>query len=170
MHIREATEKDAAAIALLARITFDEAFGFLFRNRKELLSYFDTTFSVEKIKSSIRKKSNVFWIAFVDDLPVGYAKLKLHSSNDFIEDKNTAQLQKIYVLKDFLAQRIGHHLQALLLQKAKESGAKSIWLSALHSNQRALNFYLKNNFKEVGAHTFSIGQENFLFKVMYKPL
>jgi hypothetical protein len=38
----------------------------------------------------------------VDNLPVGYAKLKLHSPTAQFGRPDVAQLQKIYVLQDFL--------------------------------------------------------------------
>ena len=42
----------------------------------------------------LRKPNNIFWIAFVNRLPVGYAKLKLYSNSEFIESKDVCQLQK----------------------------------------------------------------------------
>ena len=47
-----------------------------------------------KIEAGIEKPNNIFWIAFVDHLPVGYAKLKLNSKSEFIESKDVCQLQK----------------------------------------------------------------------------
>ena len=35
----------------------------------------------------LRNQNNIFWIAFVNRLPVGYAKLKLYSNSEFIESK-----------------------------------------------------------------------------------
>ena len=82
---RLAEKKDAEYIALLARITFTETFGHFFRDRQDLLNYYDSTFSVEKIERSISKSNNIYWISFIDRLPVGYAKLKLNSKSEFIE-------------------------------------------------------------------------------------
>ena len=48
MVIREAKKADAEYISLLARITFDETFGHLFKDRKVLLEYFNTTFLFKK--------------------------------------------------------------------------------------------------------------------------
>lgn len=74
--IRKAKLEDAEFIALLARTTFTETFGHYFRNNQDLLDYYDKTFSVSKIRESIGKENNVFWISFYNELPVGYAKLK----------------------------------------------------------------------------------------------
>tara|TARA_R110001583_G_scaffold412_2_gene3832 strand:+ start:75062 stop:75598 length:537 start_codon:yes stop_codon:yes gene_type:complete len=170
IEIRIATKNDAGYIALLGRITFTETFGHLFRNEQDLLNYYNSTFSVDKIENSFSKPNNVYWIAFVDRLAVGYAKLKLNSQSEFISDSNVCQLQKIYVLKNFLSMKIGFELQNLLLKKAKENGFRKIWLSVLNSNERAINFYIKNKFSEIGNHNFQIGKEHFEFIAMSKQL
>ena len=170
IEIRLAKKEDAQFIALLGRITFTETFGHSFRDQKDLIDYYNLTFSVEKIEKGIKKPNNIFWIAFVNRLPVGYAKLKLNSKSEFIESTNTCQLQKIYVLKDFLSMKIGFELQNLLLKKTKKLGYDNIWLSVLNSNERAINFYKKNGFEKIGYHDFQIGKENFEFIAMKKEL
>ena len=170
IEIRLARKEDAPFIALLGRTTFTETFGHFFRDPNDLIDYYNVTFSVQKIEAGIEKPNNVFWIAFVNRLPVGYAKLKLHSNSEFVESKNVCQLQKIYVLKDFLSMRIGFRLQSLLLKKAKELNYNKVWLSVLHSNERAINFYRKGGFEKIGNHDFQIGKENFEFIAMNKNL
>ena len=170
IEIRLAKKEDAPFIALLGRTTFTETFGHFFRDQKDLIDYYNLTFSVQKIEAGIEQPNNVFWVAFVNRLPVGYAKLKLHSPSDFIESKGVCQLQKIYVLKDFLSMKIGFQLQNSLLEKAKELNFDAIWLSVLHSNERAINFYKKGGYETIGKHDFQIGKENFEFVAMSKQL
>jgi len=170
MDIRIANKNDAEFIALLGRVTFTETFGHFFKDKQDLLNYFNATFSVDKIENSIAKPNNVYWIAFVDRLAVGYSKLKLNSNSEFIALEDVCQLQKIYVLKDFLSMKIGFNLQNLILEKAKEKGNSCIWLSVLKSNERAINFYRKNGFQQIGNQNFTIGKENFKFIAMSKEL
>ena len=170
MEVRLARKEDAPFIALLGRTTFTETFGHFFRDQQDLIDYYNSTFSVQKIEAGIQKPNNLFWIAFANRLPVGYAKLKLHSNSEFIDSTDVCQLQKIYVLKDFLSMKIGLELQRTLLEKAKELGFHQIWLSVLHSNERAISFYKKSGFEEVGSHDFQIGKENFEFVAMNKSL
>ncbi|MET1260670.1 GNAT family N-acetyltransferase [Flagellimonas sp. DF-77] len=168
--IRLATQEDAPTIALLGRITFTETFGHLFEKPKDLADYLERTFAVAKIESSLEKTHNVFWLAHVDRLPVGFAKLKLHSQAPFQAAVNSCQLQKIYVLRDFLALKIGTALQDRLLQKAKALGFENVWLSVLKSNERAIRFYHKNGFEPIGEHDFQIGSQGFDFSAMAKTL
>jgi len=168
--IRLATTEDAIHIALLGRITFTETFGHFFKDPTDLLTYYRKTFSVEKIRTGLQNPQNVFFIAFVNELPVGYAKLKKDSQTEFLNNEHTCQLQKIYVLKDFLSIKIGFQLQNMLLEKATALQFKTIWLSVLESNERAVNFYKKSQFKQIGTHDFQIGKENFEFIAMAKKL
>ena len=170
IEIRLAKKEDARYIALLGRVTFTETFGHLFRDQNDLIDYYNRTFSVQKIEDGMKKQNNIFWIAFVNRLPVGYAKLKLDSKSDFIDSKDVCQLQKIYVLKDFLSMKIGFELQDSLLKKAKELNFDKVWLSVLNSNERAVNFYKKTGFEKIGNHDFQIGKENFEFIAMSKQL
>jgi ribosomal protein S18 acetylase RimI-like enzyme len=166
--IRKAKLEDAEFIALLARITFTETFGHYFRNNQDLLDYYDKTFSISKIKDSLAKENNAFWISFFNELPVGYAKLKKFSSSDFINSDKVSQLQKIYIIKDFLSKKIGYKMQSEMFEEVIKIGNKHIWLSVLESNERAISFYTKNGFTEIGKHSFEIGQENFSFIAMKK--
>ena len=63
--IRLANKEDAKFIALLGRITFTETFGHFFRDKQDLLNYYNSTFSVEKIENGIAKPNNIFWISYV---------------------------------------------------------------------------------------------------------
>ena len=170
IEIRLARKEDAPSIALLGRTTFTETFGHFFRDQQDLIHYYNSTFSVQKIEAGIEKPNNLFWIAFANRLPVGYAKLKLHSNSGFLDSKVVCQLQKIYVLKDFLSMKIGLELQRSLLEKAKELHFTEIWLSVLNSNERAIGFYKKSGFEEIGNHDFQIGKENFEFVAMGRQL
>ncbi len=168
--IRTAKKDDAALIALLGRLTFTQAFGNLFKDPLDLKTYLDTTFSVAKIENSLVKENNAYWIAMVDGLPVGYAKLKLRSPSEFLKGERISQLQKIYVLQQFLSMKIGRDLQDVLLKKARNLGSEYIWLSVYEGNSRAITFYKKHGFEEIGTHQFTIGKQPFGFMVMSKPL
>ncbi|MFK7925164.1 MAG: N-acetyltransferase family protein [Bacteroidia bacterium] len=170
LEIQIARSQDAPIIALLARITFTETFGNLFEDRSDLLEYLDHTFEVSKIEMGIAKPQNLFAIAYVNGLPVGYGKLKYNSPSDFVDVFPLCQLQKLYVLQDFLAQKIGYQLQSFLFAQASENGFDNIWLSVLDSNRRAISFYERNGFEEIGKFQFQIGKEKFDFTALLKAL
>lgn len=164
--IRRATPEDAKLVALLGRITFRETFGYLFSDHcDELRVYLDTTFDVGKIGRSVGKPENAYWLAFVAGLPVGYAKLKHPSTPADEGGQNFAQLQKIYILKEFLGQRIGNGLLYHVLSEA-QSRAPLLWLDVLRENERAVTFYRRHGFSATGEQTYDIGSQRFAFHLM----
>jgi diamine N-acetyltransferase len=164
--IRPATPEDAVIVALLGRITFAETFAHLFRSHPaELRAYLDRTFGVAKIATSLGKPENAYWLALWDCLPVGYAKLKHSSAPSGQAGKDAAQLQKIYVLNDFLGERIGEGLLRQVLPEARRR-APALWLDVLHENERAIGFYKKHGFAVTGEDAYTIGAQTFRFLLM----
>jgi len=164
--IRPATHEDAAIVALLGRVTFVETFGYLFRDRpRELRAYLDSTFSVGKIGTSLAKPENAYWLALRDRLSVGYAKLKHPSAPYGQAGNDAAQLQKIYVLNEFLGERIGEALLGQVFPEARRR-APMLWLDVLHENTRAICFYQKHGFAVTGKDTYTIGSQTFRFDLM----
>ncbi len=170
LEIRQAQLQDAPIIALLARVTFSETFGYLFSDKTDLLNYLDQTFAVAKIESGLQKPNNCFALAYVKGLPVGYAKLKYASPSDFVALPKLGQMQKLYVLQDFLSQKVGFQLQEFLFAQARKKGLQHIWLSVLDTNARAIRFYHKSGFKEIGRFQFQIGKERLDFSALLKQL
>ena len=170
VEIRPAGPGDASVIALLGRVTFAETFGGLFTGCPGALrDYLDTTFGVAKVRRSLGKPENVYWLAFLEGLPVGYAKLKYPSPLPGQPGRDAAQLQKIYVLREFLGQRIGADLLCCVLREASRR-APAVWLDVLRENEWAIAFYEKHRFAAVGDDTHTIGAQSFRFHLMARHL
>src|SRR4051812_36983714 len=168
--IRRANKADAETIALLGRITFGEAFGHLFgQHRSNLCDYLDTTFGVSKIERSLANPGNSYWLGFVDRLPVGYAKLKHRSPLPSGGSRPCAQLQKLYVLSDYLGQQLGARLMHAVAQEAAGQ-APTLWLDVLRENVRAIRFYQRFGFRMIGEDNHTIGAQTFSFHLMSREV
>jgi len=165
--IKQASKNDAIILSLLAQITFKEAFGHVW-DKVVLRNYLMHTFSVKKMESSIEKSNNVFWIAFADELPVGYAKLKMYSPYEKLNDPMPAQLQKIYLLNDYIGNKIGEQLQDKLFEKVKAEGLKTLWLAVWDGNEKAIRFYEKHGFTKETTYNYDFENMSFDYEVMIK--
>ena len=165
--IRKGAPEDAEVVALLGRITFRETFGYLFANHAaDLSTYLDRTFAVDKIRRSLGTSRNTYWLALLDGLPVAYAKLKHPSPTPLLKDEAPAQLQKIYVLGEFLKQGIGRPLLHRVLEEAAVRNVDAVWLDVLKENTRAIRFYQQNSFEALGDDSYTIGAQTFAFHLM----
>jgi ribosomal protein S18 acetylase RimI-like enzyme len=170
LFIKPADTGDAAVISLLGRVTFAETFGHLFeRHADDLRTYLDGTFGVGHIAASLGKAENTYWLALRDGLPIGYAKLKASSPPPGGNAAKPAQLQKIYLLREFLGQSLGDGLLEAVVQSAM-ARSDLIWLDVLQDNLRATRFYERHGFRIIGRDTYAIGAQSFLFHVMARGL
>lgn len=166
INIRIAMSDDAVIIALLGRITYVESHGEFIDNKTDLLNYNNEAFSVTKIKNDLKNPNNIFHIVYDDELPIGYAKLVLDATNNHIVSKNVCRLERIYILNDFIPKKIGPQLMNLIFKKATELKYDNMWLTVYIKNNRAISFYQKNEFKNVGSYNFQVGEkvyENIVF-------
>jgi len=166
--IRKAVPADAKFISLLAKINFSESFGNLFSSEYGLRQYINKNFSEEKITASLQNSENVYWIAHVNTLPVGYAKLKKDTPVPDTDYNEAAELQKLYILKDYRSNGNGVQLKIDFFEEIQKLSIKRVWLKELHTDQNTLNFYKANDFHKHHTQSFTIGKEDFVFNIMMK--
>ncbi len=159
--IKTATEADTDVLALLGRLTYVESHGHFIDNKNDLSIYINDAFSVPKTKQELNNPKNRFYIIYVDDLPVGYAKLILNEKHETVVSQNNCLLDKIYILNEFIPLKIGQHFLNFLEEKAKTLQLDTIWLSVYVKNHRAIRFYERNEYKNVGELNFLVNGKNY---------
>ncbi|MFH6604343.1 GNAT family N-acetyltransferase [Maribacter algicola] len=168
--INKAHFKDAKILALLGTVTYTESHGHFIDNEKDLMKYNESAFSVLQTKKEISDTKNIFFIISKDDLPIGYAKLVFNSSHKNVDSQNSCQLERIYILNDFIPLKVGQQFLTFLERKAKEFKANSIWLSVHRNNIRAIKFYQRNEYKDVGKSTFFVNGKEYENEVFSKEI
>ena len=168
--VLKADRTHAATIVSVGRQSFRAAFGYLFNMKEELQDYLEYAYKTEKIAASLQKENNVFFLVFVDSVPVGFAKVKKHSLNDQIQSGAQMELQKIYVLPYYHGSGAGAALMQAVLDLAREIKPDLIWLNTHVSNAKAIHFYEKYGFKKHGIHYFTIGTQTFEYDLMTLPV
>jgi len=164
--IKKAKATDTDVLALLGRLTWAESHGHYIEDKNNLLKYLDENFSVSKTKQSIKNTKNLFYIMYVDDFPVGYAKIIVNEKQESVTSQNNCRLERIFILDDFIPLKIGHQLLNFVEERAKELRLDTMWLSVYIKNKRAIRFYERNEFKNVGELNFSVNgkaYENIVF-------
>lgn len=123
---------------------------------KEQLSYMlNWMYSIETLEKSF-DKGNEFYCAFDNDLPLGFLELEFLN-----EEAGSVKLQKIYVLPSEQNKGIGKNFLQLALLRAKNRGARNLILQVNRAN-KAVQFYLNNNFCIISEEDFPIGNGYFM--------
>jgi len=168
--VKTADHSHADVISMIGRQAFRSAFGDLFKSKEELAEYLEYTYSPIKIAKSIEKESNVFFVAFVENVPVGFAKVKKDSLNEQIESISQMELQKIYVLPYYHGSGAGKALMEAVLELTEEICPDYVWLDTHVTNTRAIHFYEKYGFQKIGKYHFVIGTQTFNYHLMSLPI
>ncbi len=168
--IRFATKADTTILALLGRLTWAESHGNFIEDYNDVLQYLNENFSVSEIKKSLDNTAHLYFIISVDDLPVGYAKLVVSASNQYVVSQNSCKLERIFILKDFIALKIGQKLLTFVEAHVKKLKLDTMWLTVYIKNYRAIRFYEKNEFKNVGDVNFSVNGTGYKNSVFSKKL
>lgn len=169
--IRIATETDTDVLALLGSVTWNESHGEYIEDKNNLIKYLDENFSISKTRQNVLDPKNLFYIMYVDELLVGYAKLILNEEQECVVSQNNCRLERIFIKNEFLPLKLGQQLLIYVEEKAKELKIDTMWLSVYIKNKRAIRFYERNEFKNVGALNFMVSgkeYENIIFSKSLK--
>jgi|SRR5436190_9032774 len=165
-----ANSSHADVISSIGKQSFRDAFAHLFKNKEDLLEYLEYTYHRDKILKSLEKENNVFFLAFVENVPVGFAKAKKYSLNEQIESIAQMELQKIYVLSYYHGSGAGQALLQAVIDLANKVQPDFLWLDTHVDNEKAIRFYERNGFRKGGKYLFTIGTQTFAYHLMCLPL
>ncbi|NLL33691.1 MAG: GNAT family N-acetyltransferase [Clostridiales bacterium] len=166
---RECEMGDLVTLRELSCKTFSDTFGHM-NTPSNMKVYLEHAFDVDKLRDEISNMHSNFYFLYADGELSGYIKLNEHKAQTDIYDPQSLEIERIYVQQE--SQGIG--LGSALLRKAiniAETREKSyIWLGVWERNHKAIQFYKKNGFYEIGKHSFFMGEEEQTDYIMRKDL
>ena len=156
--IRKITINDIDQLKEIGKRTFAETFS-SGNNEANMKEYLENGFSIEKLKVELIDKNSEFYFAELEDNVIGYLKINFGQSQTEIKDKNSLEIERIYVLNEFHGKKVGQVLYEKAIEISKRKNAIYIWLGVWEENPRAIRFYEKNGFVEFDKHIFKIGDD-----------
>lgn len=121
-------------------------------------AYLKASFSPEIQFNELSASENIFLIAEMDGNPIGYSQLILNSKEKSVKGIKPLEIQRIYASQEFIGKGVGKELMQAAMQEARQRGCDSIWLDVWEKNPRAIHFYKKWAFKEVGTQKFKLAK------------
>ncbi|MDP3738366.1 MAG: N-acetyltransferase [Hyphomonadaceae bacterium] len=153
---RDARETDAADLADIGRDTFVETFGHLY-SPSDLKRYLDDTYSVEKMKEDLRDPQVEIRMAFSGKRMVAYCKIGPVKLPTDVGPDPALELHRVYVYQAGQGVGVGRILLAWATERARQRGAKNLFLGVWEGNHRAIALYESRGFEKVGTYKFKVG-------------
>ncbi len=154
---RDARESDAADLAEIGADTFAETFGDLYPP-SDLKQYLEETYSVAKMAEDLRDPEVEVRIAFAGKRLAAYCKIGPCKLPFDVGPAPALELHRVYVFKARQGVGVGRILLAWAIERARQRGAKNLFLGVWQGNERAISLYESRGFEKVGAYKFKVGE------------
>ena len=158
---RDARTADGTALAAMARRSFTETFGTLYR-QSDLATFLDEAFGANGLPSQLSDPDFAIRLA-LDDCGssegriIGFVKMgPVTFPGEWRPD--AIELYQFYVLAGWHGEGVAQELMAWSLAHARDHGAREIILSVYVDNHRAHRFYEKYGFEDIGRIAFRVGE------------
>ena len=167
--VRPASHKDILLLAELGAATFRLTFA-QDNTPEDMEAYLTQNFTEEKLEQEVSGPLAVFLIAELSGKPLGYAKLNMGDPDACVTGPKPAELVRLYVVPESIGQGIGARLMKEAITTATNRGFETLWLGVWEHNLRAIGFYRKWGFEEVGSHIFQLGSDAQTDLILQKSL
>ena len=174
LSIRKATVADAEALSAFAARVFRETFA-PDNDPMDMDAYLSEAFAPEKQAAEIADGSGVCLLAEVGETLAGYAFLRIEAADG--RDPSVAlpvelpvELQRFYVDYAWHGRGVAPALMTACIDSARARGGATMWLGVWERNTRAIRFYQKHGFVDIGAKEFRLGTDLQTDRVMSRSV
>jgi GNAT superfamily N-acetyltransferase len=154
--IRPATVDDVDILCHLGAATFRETYRTI-SDPGEVDEYAAEHFTAAKVGAWFSRPCARTLLAFVGGSPVGYAHVRNAKVPACVGDRKAVELSRLYLLASAQGTGVGGALIEAALEAIAALGGETVWLGAYDRNVKALAFYARRGFMQVGTHEFEFG-------------
>jgi len=169
MQIRHASAADAATLAALAERTFRDTFTEV-NTPENMAAHAAASYGIDKQRAEIESDRIRTLLVELDGVVAGYAQLRNGHHPDCVSAENAIELWRFYIDRSGIGRGLAQHLMQAVVAEAAEWNGRALWLGVWEQNPRAIAFYRKCGFVEVGAHVFRLGDDAQTDLIMQREL
>lgn len=167
--LRPATLADALCLGVLGTQVFLDNYattGIRPTLAREVLG----AFSTEAVAAMLQQPHTQVVVAELAQHLIGFAQITLGTPQVLLQAQRPLELDRLYVQEPFTAQGVGSRLIQRAEQQAAAAGADVMWLTPWVHNQRALRFYAKLGYADLGSTWYCFEDERHENRVLVKAL
>jgi len=169
MQVRRASAADAATLAALAERTFRDTFTEV-NTPENMAAHAAASYGIDKQREEIESDRIRTLLVELDGVVAGYAQLRNGHRPDCVSAENAIELWRFYIDRNGIGRGLAQRLMQAVVVEAAEWNGRALWLGVWEHNRRAIAFYRKCGFIEVGAHVFRLGDDAQTDLIMQREL
>jgi diamine N-acetyltransferase len=164
VRIRRGVPDDAAALAAFAAVAFSDAFG-ADNQPHDLQAHLDASYGLPQQARELADPAVTTLLAHQGERLIAYAQVRRKAPPPCVSQPGAIELQRFYVDRAVHGTGVASALMAAVQQVASDAGAEHIWLGVWERNARAIAFYKKAGFQDVGSTFFDVGTDRQIDRV-----
>ena len=170
LEIRRAEPADAGPLAEFAARIFDETFGP--DNRPEdMAAHLADRFGLRQQTEEILNPEVVTLLVEDGGRLIAFTQVTtLHAPPACVTREAPVEIGRFYVDRSWHGRGLAQRLMAAALDAARSLGGETVWLTVWEHNPRAIAFYEKCGFRDVGSQPFRLGSDLQTDRVMGAPI
>jgi GNAT superfamily N-acetyltransferase len=169
VHIRPATVEDATALAAFAARTFVETFAES-NTPEDMQAHVARSYGLAQQTAELTEAGAVTLLAEQNGRLIGYAQLRRAAPPECVVAPDVIELHRFYVERAAQGSGAAQQLMRAVEDAAGAAGARHLWLGVWEHNPRAMRFYQKCGFVDVGSHAFVLGADRQIDRIMVAPV
>ena len=155
--IRHATAADAAPLAAFAARCFSDTYATV-NDPVDMALHLARTFGPDIQAHEIADPQGACLLAVVEGTIAGYTIVRMGAAHACVAGERPCEVRRFYIDHAWHGRGLAPALMRGARAEASARGAATLWLTAWEENPRALGFYAKVGFRDVGAATFLLGR------------
>jgi MOSC domain-containing protein YiiM/ribosomal protein S18 acetylase RimI-like enzyme len=167
--IRLASGADAAALARFAAECFAVAFG-ADNAPEDLDRHLAASYSPELQAREILDPDWTTLLVEDDAVLAGFAQLREGPAPPAVTGPRQLEVARFYIGARWHGGGVAQRLMAATIAAASARGAETLWLGVWERNPRAIRFYARGGFVDVGEKRFAVGSDIQRDRVMVRTL
>lgn len=156
---------NAAELAAFAARTFQESFA-ADNNPEDIQTHLSNSYGVDQQSAELADPNVKTILVRLDETLVAYAQVRQSEPPPCVTHASTVELHRIYVDRSAHGTGLAALLMREVHQAAREFGASYIWLGVWEHNPRAIAFYEKEGFADVGSQFYMVGPDRQVDRVL----
>lgn len=165
---RSAVPADVKKLSILYKQVYIQTYG-TEGVSDEFANFITVQFAVERLQQIIQQHPGTIIVAEYKGNLVGVAEVEMDKKCP-VNNIVAPELNKLYILEWFCGKGIGHRLQSEAEAFVRSKGSTAMWVWVLATNQRAVSFYEKQQYKTIGNASFQMEKNSYENLVMLKQL
>ena len=165
---RKAIPADAKKMSILYKQVYIQTYG-KEGVSDEFANFITRQFAVERLENIIHNQPDSLLVAVYKGNLVGVAEIEYNKKAP-VGGIVGPELNKLYILEWFCGMGVGYNLLKLAEEMVLSTGNRLMWLWVLESNDRAVSFYERQQYKWIGNASFQMEVNSYDNKVMVKEL